>query len=382
MGMFKRILHPVGQGAFFTEQLKNESTETVSLNVVYDCGSNTGKRKNKAPELVEKEIRNTYDDGEKIDLLFISHFDEDHTNGLESLVKQGLITKETKVIIPFRYPYLLIMMEENYSSLSRFVIQAYNIGATVIGIDDEDEEIRNLEEVDIEDLGNHKYLKIGTVIRKKKEGNPMWYFYPFMLSDPKSHQKEFIDEIKGAKKKGEDIDPQELDEPDKIIEKISILRKIYQGIGKRIGGVTKINVNSLLMLSFPAKNLFKRTCLWHFTPYYCSVGPACLYTGDSNLQGKDYDEVVNEAQDAINQFSSGTEVGLIQVPHHGSRRCFPPKMAMYDNEFAELAFVNCNPMHSQKIFDSSIIGEFISNYKELLLVTDEYHSRVEVIGRI
>lgn len=35
--IFKRILHPVGQGAFFTEQFFDE-TGTTMLNVVYDCG--------------------------------------------------------------------------------------------------------------------------------------------------------------------------------------------------------------------------------------------------------------------------------------------------------------------------------------------------------
>ncbi len=34
---FKRILHPVGQGAFFTEQFLDENGTSV-LNVVYDCG--------------------------------------------------------------------------------------------------------------------------------------------------------------------------------------------------------------------------------------------------------------------------------------------------------------------------------------------------------
>ena len=53
--VFKRILHPVGQGAFFTEQFYDESGKVV-YNVVYDCGSFTS-----VPNLVEYEIRNTFE---------------------------------------------------------------------------------------------------------------------------------------------------------------------------------------------------------------------------------------------------------------------------------------------------------------------------------
>ena len=51
-------------------------------------------------------------------------------------------------------------------------------------------------------------------------------------------------------------------------------------------------------------------------------------------------------------------------------------------DFFECGFVNCNPWHRQQVFDSSIIGEFTRNNKTLLLVTECYHSRVEVIAEL
>ena len=36
---FKRIFHPVGHGAFFTEQFIDPISNIVLYNVVYDCGS-------------------------------------------------------------------------------------------------------------------------------------------------------------------------------------------------------------------------------------------------------------------------------------------------------------------------------------------------------
>ena len=38
----KRVLHPVGQGAFFTEQFYDESGKVLH-NVVYDCGCFTSR---------------------------------------------------------------------------------------------------------------------------------------------------------------------------------------------------------------------------------------------------------------------------------------------------------------------------------------------------
>ena len=35
----KRTFHPVGQGAFFTEQFYSDDATTLLYNVVYDCGS-------------------------------------------------------------------------------------------------------------------------------------------------------------------------------------------------------------------------------------------------------------------------------------------------------------------------------------------------------
>ena len=118
--VFKRILHPVGQGAFFTEQFLDESGKVV-YNVVYDCGSFTSQ-----PNLLEYEIRNTFERNAHIDLLFISHFDEDHVNGLMTLQNQTKIDKDTKVIIPFKYPYLLMVMDDDYPTLARFVMRMFN----------------------------------------------------------------------------------------------------------------------------------------------------------------------------------------------------------------------------------------------------------------
>lgn len=361
---FKRVLHPVGQGAFFTEQFYDESGKVVH-NVVYDCGSFTSK-----PNLVEYEIRNTFEKNAHIDLLFISHFDKDHVNGLMKLHSQTKIDKDTKVIIPFRYPYLLMVMDEDYPMLARFVMQLFNIGAQVVGIDENADDNRLGEPIDIGGLDGNKPLGGKKVIRLDKV---LWYYYPFMLPDQSSLQKVFEGKVKGI------VD---LDDPNEILTKRKELRNIYKTIGKTKGGVTKINVNTLFMLSFPAVNVAYNTNIWHQINLCGNIAPTCFYTGDSNLKGNGYDVVKQRVTDILGIYSKGTKVWMMQVPHHGSDKCFPEKMADRSDGFYECGFENCNPWHWHPVFDSSIIGDFTRNNKTLLLVTECYHSRVEVIAEL
>lgn len=299
--VFKRTLHPVGQGAFFSEQFFDATMENVLYNVVYDCGSFTS-----LPSLMEYEIRNTFEKNAHIDLLFISHFDEDHVNELMTLQNQAKIDKETKVIVPFKYPYLLMVMDDDYPTLSKFVMRMFNQGVPVIGVDDSGEN-RPGDPIGVESLNSKTLLGGKQVIKLDKM---LWFYYPFMLPDQNSLQKVFEDKVKGKAN---------LDDPCDILAKRKELRDIYKTIGKTKGGVTRINVNALLMTSFPARGVVPNTCIWHQTNLHRKVTSVCLYTGDSNLRGKEYEDVKKMVTEILDMYSKGTKVGMMQVPHHGSK---------------------------------------------------------------
>lgn len=93
--------HPVGQGGFFTGEIKYQIYNNVDSNqknaskrnrnskfkkdcifrLVYDCGS---RNKN----ILKREIDNAFEECAPIDLLFLSHFDYDHINGVEYLLEK------------------------------------------------------------------------------------------------------------------------------------------------------------------------------------------------------------------------------------------------------------------------------------------------------
>ena len=80
-----RIIHPVGQGGFYTETLKNNNGD--EFNVVYDCGGNS---KTSMENYLERFIYdNAHRRKKRIDAVFISHLHADHINGLKYLLENA-----------------------------------------------------------------------------------------------------------------------------------------------------------------------------------------------------------------------------------------------------------------------------------------------------
>ena len=91
-----RTIHPVGQGAFYTEQIDD-------YNIVYDCGTLGPKGAKKQTEEIIKHEYSYIKNGtllkKTILAVFISHFHDDHMNCLTKLLK----TADVKYIF---FPYV------------------------------------------------------------------------------------------------------------------------------------------------------------------------------------------------------------------------------------------------------------------------------------
>ncbi len=99
MAEAKITQHPVGQGGLCAGSV---SFNKETIRWVYDCGSKQG-------DSLKREIN--FLGKESLDLLFISHFHNDHINGIELLLG---VRDTTEVVLPYltEYERLLILAEQ------------------------------------------------------------------------------------------------------------------------------------------------------------------------------------------------------------------------------------------------------------------------------
>lgn len=101
---------PVGQGLFMSGQLEAASGPTFTW--VYDCGTHSERIH---LDRAIARFDGTYGPGKRIDLLVLSHFDEDHINGVTALLRNRQVGT---ILLPHLLPWqrLLIALEEGLAS--------------------------------------------------------------------------------------------------------------------------------------------------------------------------------------------------------------------------------------------------------------------------
>lgn len=96
---FRSIHHSVGQGLMSSGVLKfcqDSGQRSALLTTVFDCGTVTGNAEER-DKRIYTELEQLGCSTTKIDVLYISHFDEDHVNGLPLLIPRF---RPTKVVMP------------------------------------------------------------------------------------------------------------------------------------------------------------------------------------------------------------------------------------------------------------------------------------------
>lgn len=116
-----RTIQSVGQGGFYTEifDIPNHEGGMTHRCVLYDCGSAS---RSEPKRTIESAL---YDEPRlDIDILFISHFDDDHVNGIAELSKRHKIKH---IVIPqieeYEWYYVLedSIKRENFQPRARLV---------------------------------------------------------------------------------------------------------------------------------------------------------------------------------------------------------------------------------------------------------------------
>ena len=377
--IFKRALHPIGQGAFFTEQFFEDGK--CIFNVVYDCGE---LRTNK--HLI-REIDNTLnvtDAPEVIDVMFISHLDEDHISGVDVLIDKGCLTKDSVVVLPLHYPLVLKLILDHYKSIgpNSFaggeydgLMRLFDSEAKILGIDD------NIEPVPNDPRGQDEGLMNIPAYSQLKSMQPLfykslWYYLPFnTILDDDRYQK-FQDALKNAH-----IDADQLANITYVKQVLDKLIDIYQNLPKSINGVTAINVNSLNVLSYAARdeelgdwwiNYLGDYLMWHYPwePLACDCRCSCLYTGDSVM-----DAHFEKCLESLIQYIT-PYIGMLQIPHHGRKSCYD--WAIAGRKEILTGFTNFNSTHKANKFVMQIVHDFSVTNRPFFQVTEYYHSRLEM----
>lgn len=325
-----RSFLPVGQGAFYREvfDLGNEKKT-----IIYDCGSLPNK------SIIEKQIRNEFSKGDVIDAVFISHFDEDHINGLPFLLKHckvnnlffPLITDSDKVYLKLKalistdeYGFLYNLIENPFQTIKDLVPPQYNFSLYQIESEyTQSSNDNNNNSMQIVSSGKNVAGKVGLSGAKEID----WELIPFNF-----RRKFRIIELQKAICNVFDCQNDQIE--NKIRELIDFYPNNKDKIKEAYRGVEEsFNTNSMTLFS----GTKDRYCF-----QYCALPKVCLrceFCGDRLKNGclylGDYDTSDNDKWTSLKkEYQDYWEyIGCIQIPHHGS-------VHSYNKEISKLNVLN------------------------------------------
>ncbi len=381
-----RTIHPVGQGAFYTERFYIDLNNIYTI--IYDCGSST--QFSGRGQLIDSEITQTFDEGENITAIFISHFHNDHINGIKKLLEYcnvkyvflPVLTNESK---------LLLMAYENSKEILMFI---NNPSKYITDIKPETKVIF-IEEENIEEQNNHKdtieqskenfyldedcretnkHIKSGTKITAFYLKG-LWEYIPYNLK-----YNDLYNKIKGEySKSGLSIPNDALINIDSV--NLWEAKNIFNNVIKS----NKRNINSMVLYSgsvIPQKwncNAiinYNFNCIlnYYFDRYYNKhIKTGCLYLGDYDLTEKDAFKLLKKKYCCVEN-----NISLVQVPHHGSKHNFDERIC---SEFADLKifFISAGEKNKYRHPSCTVIEKIYYLHNCVCLVTENKSSAIQFI---
>lgn len=358
-----RTIVPVSIGAFCIERFVDEATGINKFVVVYDCGK--GRRANTSSSLrniIDLELGTL---GKSVDFLFLSHFDNDHINGLSYLIATGLVNRtDTTVFLPL-IPTPFVYLYEYINNLQFLITveKLQRLGIKVVFVRPDEHLDDKVASQVVNDNHEPEYARGYEIIDSYStlhpfsQGRIFWKYIPFYLQDNQIYN-EFLEHISNFNPYGitEDDFPNFLDWPDDMKE---WLKNRYVSFryskGQHVPSVSPINMNAMLLISDKTDNahmqgirlkevhLHDKSVAWP-NLNQCSA----LYTSDVGLNNPYY---FDRVKSAIANCIDGQRVGLFQIPHHASVHCY--NQDTFSKMPFEMAFCNCkqystNPAYCDK----------------------------------
>lgn len=319
-----RNIHPIGQGAFYTETLHRPNSND-DKHIVYDCGVLPYSRR------LEEEIGNSLPNDSTIDILFLSHFHADHVNGVQLLAKKYRIRH---VVLPQIDDYEWFYILENYLTTNDVnVALISNIRAAVgdanlvqvAPIGENGEGTVSNENTAIDGLANRVINGLSPIVVDNKD----FVLWHFIVVNPllKGNIEALKAEIQNVNYNGRKLSIEDMHNPNIL----PVVRKDLQAVYSKVfkGG----NEYSMCMLSeladryqYESFSTFNR--IKCHNDFCCRYG-YCLedcnnYRIDGGLYCGDADFLHCDTLHCLKKRLDGRErnVGLLQLPHHGSKENF------------------------------------------------------------
>lgn len=361
--------------------------------MVYDCGT----LQSRAPGLINKRIDEFFSKGEVIDFLVISHFHEDHMNGINRLLERCNVKR---LYLPF--------LSKEASRLIRIGVLAEKLEGwkTVLKYldlhDQKESKIRETaiyyilekgqEETNLEQLPQN-IVRSGVNLLEKyyKDRESFylrWYYVPYNLSNKKMYDElvEKLQKIFKGKDLFEELENFCDNRGSKKTKDWETIKKVYKDIQ---GRGAAININSLLFYSGTCRRIgiVEETIeIWNdkdkkrenyeivnreISPFYLResfydevypmIKPGCLYNGDYLATNH-----WKPLRDAFEKYWN--EIGCIQIPHHGSEHGFHENFLEMHGVIYIASAGNGNSHHHPSL---SVLNHFWKKRKVLYVVTEE-----------
>lgn len=366
-----RDLYPVGQGAFYKESFYEDNCKDGKsiFTIVYDCGS-TKNDVDSIDNIIEQNIEEHSD----IDILFISHFHEDHINGIRKL-KEWCNIKN--VVMPFldeqdKNILLAYMAVTNYNSRNYSFKKMQEEKHDFIEIITNPEEyfyeskcyFISENENDSNSILENEFINNGicSII------SAFWKYRTFVLRDSKYNNlyNDVLDQV-GL---------------DTLSSNILLEKLVDKNLFKEIRNIFKkykadCNTYSMCLYSGPLNNINIINNEYLFMEKHSANGRlfleniklGCLYTGDYNA--KDF---YNELE--RHYISELHDVGLLQLPHHGSSGSFKTKLL---NDDKCIYFMSYGLSNKYRHPGKKVINQLRKKQRNYLANTEKNHIKISTL---
>lgn len=323
-----RTFHPVGHGAFYTERFYDGLGKCI-FTAVFDCGCFEAAKKGVNHHLnhINTTIQNTFNANDVIDVLFISHFHTDHINGIDFLLKHCDIKR---IYIPILTPRVILeaflfncIQTGSTDNIGNELIEKFATSqipnVTQIRSNRTNQKEVQLKEVEIT-LNHNRFLSSHS---RLCHSNISWTFIPFNLLEGQMNNLLYKRSPLKGLVRNRQVDFVKLH---KFItsKSISQLQQIYKQALK-----VEHNSYSMTVLSYYSQYNPKNTQyqIWWNNNIIQNISLInCLYMGDFEANAN-YPKRNKNIENLKSYYAKKwKEIGLLQVPHHGSKHNYDDKL--------------------------------------------------------